>query len=151
MLRCVHALLTDLTYPAIYFTIDDMWETPPQVKQREESAGLGIEEHDRAKGRETWWYDSFEAALQSVKVAATGSDGEGGKKKKYVGSVMSCRCGGGMHCEWGAHVAAARGAMGSLTHMRVQSYTRQEEEGQEEGGGEWWRGNACGGHRGADV
>lgn len=56
------------------------------MKQREESAGLGIEEHDRAKGQESWWYNSFEAALQSVKVAAggDGSDdgGDGGKKKK---------------------------------------------------------------------
>lgn len=55
-----------------------------QVKQREESAGLGIEEHDRAKGQESWWYNSFEAALQSVKVAAEEGDGEGKKKKKCV-------------------------------------------------------------------
>lgn len=62
-------------------------KTCPQVKQREESAGLGIEEHDRAKGQESWWYNSFEAALRSVKAGAVGdsdSDSEKKAKKKYV-------------------------------------------------------------------
>lgn len=37
------------------------------MKQREESAGLGLEEHDRSKGLESWWYDSFECALRNFK------------------------------------------------------------------------------------
>jgi hypothetical protein len=67
-----------------------------QVKQREESAGLGIEEHDRAKGQESWWYNSFEAALQSVRVAADDGDGKKkDKKKKKCACLGLSRCGFG--------------------------------------------------------
>jgi len=30
------------------------------VKQRDDSAGLGIEEHDRKKMTEHWWFNAFE-------------------------------------------------------------------------------------------
>ena len=54
-----------------------------QVKQREESAGLGIEEHDRKKVNESWWFNSFEQALQSFRTVDDDSDDDdGGSKKK---------------------------------------------------------------------
>jgi hypothetical protein len=57
------------------------WPHLGQVKQREESAGLGIEEHERQVVSDQWWFNSFEHALRSFKTAS-GHDDAGSDKKK---------------------------------------------------------------------
>jgi hypothetical protein len=52
------------------------------VKQREEAAGLGIEEHEQKKVTESWWFNSFDQALQSLKKLGDIGNDDAEKKKK---------------------------------------------------------------------
>ncbi len=91
----MHHTMDPFTQPhaPTYLTHSPDHAAAAQVKQREDNAGLGIEEHDRAKGQESWWFNSFEQALQSFKAVEessssdesesdSDSDDKGAKKRR---------------------------------------------------------------------